>query len=157
ENIPGVFWMSDARNPQILFISPAYEEVWGHTCQSLYEGPHSYLEAIHPEDRERVREAARRQLLGEYTNDQYRVGRPDGSGRWVWDRGFPIRDQAGQVYRVGGIAEDITARKQAEEALKEADRRKDEFLAMLAHELRNPLAPIRNALEIIRMAGATGP
>src|SRR5262249_5007640 len=76
---------------------------------------------------------------------------------WVWDRGFPIRDRAGQVYRVGGIAVDVTARKRAEEALREADRRKDEFLAMLAHELRNPLAPIRNALEIMRRARAAGP
>jgi two-component system CheB/CheR fusion protein len=156
QNIPGVFWMTDPRNRQILFISPAYEEIWGRTCQSLYESPQSYLEGIHPEDRERIREAARRHLRGEYTNEEYRVVRPDGSTRWVWDRGFPIRDQAGQVYRVGGIAEDITARKQAEEALKEADRRKDEFLAMLAHELRNPLAPIRNAVEIMKMASSTG-
>jgi two-component system CheB/CheR fusion protein len=156
-NISGVFWMSDARNSQILFISPGYEEIWGRTCQSLYQMPQSYLEPIHPDDRERVREAAHRQQLGEYTNEEYRLVRPDGSVRWVWDRGFPIRDQSGQVYRVGGIAEDITARKQAEEALKDADRHKDEFLAMLAHELRNPLAPIRNALEIIRKAAATGP
>jgi two-component system CheB/CheR fusion protein len=157
ENIPGVFWMSDARDGRLLFISPAYEGVWGRTCQSLYEAPQSYLEAVHPEDRDRVREAARRQLRGESTNEEYRVVGPDGSARWVWDRGFPIRDRAGQVYRVGGIAVDVTARKRAEEALREADRRKDEFLAMLAHELRNPLAPIRNALEIMRMAGAAGP
>jgi PAS domain S-box-containing protein len=150
ENVPGVFWMADARVPRILFISPAYEDVWGRTCRSLYEVPGSYLEAIHPEDRERVRDAARRHRRGEYTNEEYRVLRPDGSTSWVWDRGFPIRDQAGQVYRVCGIAEDITARKQAEEALKEADRRKDEFLAVLAHELRNPLAPMTNALHILR-------
>jgi two-component system CheB/CheR fusion protein len=156
ENIPGVFWMADARAPQILFISPAYEDVWGRTCRSLYEAPGSYLEAIHPDDRERVRDASQRHRQGEYTSEEYRVLRPDGSACWVWDRGFPIRDQAGQVYRVCGIAEDITVRKQAEEALKEADRRKDEFLAMLAHELRNPMAPIRNALEIMRRAG-TGP
>jgi two-component system CheB/CheR fusion protein len=157
ENIPGVFWMTDARNRRLLFISAAYEEVWGRTCQSLYEAPQSYLESVHPEDRGRVREAARRQLRGESTNEEYRVVRPDGSARWVWDRGFPIRDREGQVYRVGGIAVDVTARKRAEEALREADRHKDEFLAMLAHELRNPLAPIRNALEIMRMTGAAGP
>jgi two-component system CheB/CheR fusion protein len=157
QNIPGVFWMTDARAPQMLFISPAYEDVWGCTCQGLYEAPQSYLEGVHPDDRERVREAARRQLRGESTNEEYRVVRPDGSVRWVWDRGFPIRDQAGQVYRVCGIAVDVTARKQAEEALKEADRRKDEFLAMLAHELRNPLAPIGTALEIMRRTGATVP
>jgi PAS domain S-box-containing protein len=123
ENIHGVFWMADARKPQMLFISPAYEEIWGRTCQSLYEQPQSFLEAIHPEDRERVREAVRRQRQGKYTKEEYRVVRPDGSTCWVWDRGFPIKDQDGQVYWVGGIAEDITARKQAEEAVAASERR----------------------------------
>jgi two-component system CheB/CheR fusion protein len=154
--------MYDVRKPELLFISPAYAEIWGRTCQSLYEQPESFLEAIHPDDQEHVCEAVRRQRLGEYTNEEYRVVRPDGSLRWVWDRGFPIKDQAGQVYRVSGIADDITARKHLEEELRqraeqlaEADRRKDEFLAMLAHELRNPLAPIRTALQVVKRSATT--
>jgi CheY-like chemotaxis protein len=79
--------------------------------------------------------------------------RPDGSVRWVRDRAFPVRNGEGQFYRVVGIIDDFTERRNAEEALKEADRRKDEFLAILAHELRNPLAPLRNGLQIIRLAG----
>ncbi len=69
------------------------------------------------------------------------------------DRSFPVKDRAGCVYRVAGIAEDVTERKKVEEALREADRRKDEFLAMLAHELRNPLAPVRSALQVLKRAG----
>jgi signal transduction histidine kinase len=67
---------------------------------------------------------------------------------------FPILVPDGQAALVGGMAIDVTDRLRAEEALKEADRRKDEFLAMLAHELRNPLAPIRNALYIMKQASA---
>jgi PAS domain S-box-containing protein len=157
ENINEVFWMADPQTTEILYISPAYEQVWGRPCQGLYEQPRSFLEAIHPEDRERVRVASlEKHSRGEPTDEEYRVIRPDGSVRWVRDRAFPVRDAAGRVYRMVGIAEDVTEKKRAEEALKEADRRKDEFLATLAHELRNPLAPIRNALQILRLAGTNG-
>jgi two-component system CheB/CheR fusion protein len=164
ENIDGVFWIIDPRQPRMLFISPSYEKIWGRSCQSLYERPQSFLDAVHPEDLERVKELVRRLYQGEFTQEEYRVVRPDGSICWVWDRGFPLKDSTGQVYRVSGIAEDITARKRLEEELRqqarhltEADRRKDEFLAMLAHELRNPLAPLDNALQIVRSSGATSP
>jgi PAS domain S-box-containing protein len=151
ENIKEVFWMADPQTTEILYISPAYEQVWGRSCQSLFEQPRSFLDAVHPEDRERVRFAAlEKHSRGEATDEEYRVVRPEGSVRWVRDRAFPVRDANGQVYRMVGIAEDITEKKRAEEELKEDDRRKDEFLAMLAHELRNPLAPIRNALHIMK-------
>lgn len=84
---------------------------------------------------------------------QYRVRRHDGSWLWVWDRGRIVRDRAGQAVRVVGHITDISAQKIAEDALKEADQRKDEFLATLSHELRNPLAPIRNALKALRTPG----
>src|SRR5262249_45925814 len=151
ENIKEVFWMADPQVSEILYISPAYEQVWGRSCQSLYEQPRSFLDAVHPEDRERVRVASlEKHGRGEPTDEEYRVIRPDGTVRWVRDRAFPVKDAAGHVYRMVGIAEDFTEKKRAEETLKEADRRKDEFLATLAHELRNPLAPIRNAVELLR-------
>jgi PAS domain S-box-containing protein len=153
ENVNEVLWMADPQTTQILYISPAYERVWGRSCRSLYENPRSFLDAVHPEDRERVRVAVlENQSRGELTDKEYRVVRPDGSVRWVRDRAFPVKDAAGRVYRMVGIAEDFTEKKLAEEALQEADRRKDEFLATLAHELRNPLAPIRNAVELLRRA-----
>jgi RNA polymerase sigma factor (TIGR02999 family) len=145
--------MTDPQTTQLLYISPAYEQVWGRSCQSLYEQPRSFLDAAHPDDRVRVQVAVfEKQSRDEPTDKEYRVVRPDGSVRWVRDRAFPVRNAAGQVYRMVGIAEDITEKKRAEEALKQADRRKDEFLATLAHELRNPLAPIRNAVELMRRA-----
>jgi PAS domain S-box-containing protein len=160
ENINEVFWMADPQATEILYISLAYEQVWGRSCQSLYEQPRSFLDAIHPDDRERVRVAAlEKHSRGEPTDEEYRVVRPDGSVRWIRDRAFPVRNAAGQVYRMVGIAEDITDRVTAAlenarlcEGLREADRRKDRFLATLAHELRNPLAPIRNAVEVLRHA-----
>jgi len=150
DHINDVFWIYEVDGPRSAYISPAYEQVWGRSCQSLRMRPLSYLEAIHPEDRELAVRAHHRQELGEATAEQYRVVHPDGTVRWVWDRGFPIKDDSGRVVRMAGIAEDITERKQAEEALRDADRRKDEFLAMLGHELRNPLAPIRSSLEMMR-------
>jgi PAS domain S-box-containing protein len=154
ESINEVFWMADPQVTEILYVSPAYERIWGRSCQSLYEQPRSFLDAVHPDDRERVRAAAlEKHSRGEATDEEYRVVRPDGSVRWVRDRAFPVKDAAGRVYRMAGIAHDVTEKRRAEEALKEADRRKDEFLATLAHELRNPLAPICNSLQILKMPG----
>ena len=153
ENITAVFWMTDPRGPEILYASPAYETVWGRPRTTLTGQPEDFLTTLHPDDREPARAALRRQSAGEQTSVEYRVIRPDGSQRWVWDRGFPIRDIAGRVYRVAGIAEDITGRKQSEEAHRELDRRKDEFIGTLAHELRNPLAPVTTSLYILRLPG----
>ena len=69
----------------------------------------------------------------------------------------PVRDAEGRVVGASKVARDITERKRTEEALREADRRKDEFLALLAHELRNPLAPLRNGLQVMRLAGDRTP
>ena len=111
ENIREVFWLSDPAKMQILYISPGYEDIWGRTCESLYAALWSWLEAIHPEDRHRVLDAAlTKQVLGTY-DEEYRIVRPDGSIRWIRDRAFPIRDQAGAVYRLAGIAEDVTGRR----------------------------------------------
>jgi PAS domain S-box-containing protein len=154
ESINEIFWMADPEVTEVLYVSPAYERVWGRTCRSLYEDPRSFLDAVHPDDRERIRVSSLESHgRGESTDEEFRIVLPDGSIRWVRDRGFPIKDNSGRVFRKAGIAEDITDRKLAEQALKEADRRKDEFLATLAHELRNPLAPLRNAVELLRQAG----
>ena len=116
EHIQEVLWMIDQRTQELIYISPMYQQIWGRTCQSLYKQPHSFLDAVHPEDRERVVAALERQRHGEETAIEYRIVRPDGSVRWIWDRGFPIKDASGQVYRTTGIAQDITRRKRAEEA-----------------------------------------
>ena len=123
ENISEVFWMTDVAKNQMIYISPAYEKIWGRTCESLYASPQDWLEAIHPDDRERVLQAAlTKQASGQY-DEVYRIARPDGSIRWIHDRGFPVRDETGRVIRVVGIAEDITQRKEAQEALRKAENR----------------------------------
>ncbi len=121
ENITEVFWMTNPDKQQVLYVSPAYEKIWGRTCESVYKQPATWLDAIHPDDRERIkRSALTQQVLGEY-DEEYRIIRPDGSVRCIRDRAFPINDKSGRVYRVTGIAEDITERKQAEEQLKNSN------------------------------------
>jgi two-component system, cell cycle sensor histidine kinase and response regulator CckA len=116
ENIHQIFWMVDASGGQLLYVSPAYETIWGRTCQSLYDDPSSFLNDIHPKDKKRVSAAYRKNLEdGAEFEAEYRVVRDDGSIRWVWDRGFPVRDEQGAVVRHVGITEDITERKRAEQ------------------------------------------
>jgi PAS domain S-box-containing protein len=124
DNIREVFWMSNADKSKIIYVSPAYEEIWGQPCNRLYDSPRNWIEAIHPDDRKCVSEKAlTKQITGEY-DETYRIIRPDGSIRWIQDRAFPIRDASGNIYRIVGIADDITKRKQAWDALGESEARK---------------------------------
>jgi signal transduction histidine kinase/CheY-like chemotaxis protein len=109
---------------------------------------------IHPDDRERawahVQEAIDRGEEEYY--HEYRLLRPDGATRWIASRGRILRDLSGEAEHLVGVSLDITERRMTEEALRDADRRKDEFLAMLAHELRNPLAAIASAIRLSQSA-----
>jgi len=123
ENINEVFWLNDLDSSQVLFVSPTYESIWGQTCQSLYDNPNNWIDSIHPEDRQRVADAfAAGRMDGTYCQE-YRIVRPDGSVRWIWDRSFPIHSPDGRVERIAGIAEDITQRKKAQEQLLESQQR----------------------------------
>ncbi|MEP1075095.1 PAS domain S-box protein [Leptolyngbya sp. FACHB-16] len=113
ENIQSVFWISDTDCSKILYVSPAYEDIWGCSRELLYTSPESFADAIHPDDQARVFEFLAKQSEG--YDEEYRILRPDGTQRWVRDRAFPIHNPQGEVYRLAGIAEDITARKQSEE------------------------------------------
>lgn len=108
ENISDVFWITDPDKNQMVYISPAYEKIWGRTCASLYDSPAAWIEAIHPEDRARVAHAAVTRQVGGTYDEVYRIVRPGGETRWIRDRAFPIRDEQGHAYRVVGIAEDVT-------------------------------------------------
>lgn len=120
ENITQVFWLSDPRARRLLYVSPAYSHIWGRPPDAVYADPLHWLDAIVPADRERVAAAMQAQATGGYAVE-YRIARPDGTQRWIHDRGFPVRDAQGEVYRIAGVAEDITDRKRAEEALHKKD------------------------------------
>jgi PAS domain S-box-containing protein len=121
ENIREVFWITNPAKSEMIYISPGYEEIWGRTCESLYAAPTTWLEAVHPDDRARIQEAVlAKQISGQY-DEVYRIVRPDGSIRWIHDRAFPVRDDSGEVYRIVGIAEDITQSKKTEKALRDTE------------------------------------
>lgn len=160
ENVREVFWISDTLSNTLLYVSPAFETVWGRSLESLYQHPSLYLESIHTDDRENAARAHANQRKGLPTDEIYRVIHPDGSTHWVRDRAFPIKDESGRVYRVAGVAEDISERKRYEQQLQQLNTeleqrvaRRTEQLAMankeleafsysISHDLRAPLRSI---------------
>jgi PAS domain S-box-containing protein len=130
EHIQEVFWMIATDGGQVIYVSPTYEEIWGRSQQSLYEHPEEWLQAVHEEDRERVAAAFREEnLAAGGFDEEYRIVRPDGSVRWIRDRGFPVHSEEGNVYRIAGIAQDITRLRETDDML----RRQAELLD-LAHD-----------------------
>ena len=117
-HIPQIFWMADVAQTKSLYVSPAAENMFGRPVQELQASPRALIRSVHPEDRARVYAGRRKTVTGLY-DETYRIVRSDGSIRWLHDRGFPVRDASGQVYRIAGIAEDITSRKVAEERLEQ--------------------------------------
>lgn len=117
ENIQAVFWMRDLATQQVIYVSPEYERIWGRSCDSLYNSSLSWSDVIHPQDRQRILAAFAEQVKGNH-DEEYRIIQPDGSIVWIRDRAFPIANQQGEIYRITGIAEDITKRKQQEERLR---------------------------------------
>lgn len=121
ETIQDVFWISDFRVSQILYVSPAYEQIWGRPREEIYQDYTVWVETIHPDDRERALAIA---ATGQYESEvenEYRIIRPDGSIRWIRDRGFAVRNEAGEIEQVVGIAQDVTDRQLALEALKQSE------------------------------------
>jgi PAS domain S-box-containing protein len=162
ENIHEVFWIREPNHNKIVYVSPACEKIWNLSCESLCSEPEAFWEAIHSDDRDRVKAAFEKQVRGEY-DEEYRVVRSptgatptDGSICWVRDRAFPVRNETGEIYRIVGIAEDITQRKLAEEFQKvaqsaqAANQAKSAFLANMSHELRTPLNAIIGYSDLLK-------
>jgi PAS domain S-box-containing protein len=128
ENIQEVFWLTDPTKNVILYVSPAYETIWGRSRAGVYASGLSWLDSIHPEDKEAVHHAAvTKQAAGTY-DEEYRIVRPDGSVRWIHDRAFPVRNGAGDIYRMVGVARDITERKLSVEAIRVSEQRFSSFM-----------------------------
>jgi PAS domain S-box-containing protein len=153
DNIDDVFWMFSVPGRELVYVSPAYSAVWGGSDESLGQQPGGWLDAVHPDDRAQMTARWERLAREPHYDEEFRINAADGQVRWVRDRLFPVRDARGEVYRVARVTSDITARKDMEALLRAADSNKNQFLATLAHELRNPLSPIRNAAALL---GATG-
>lgn len=150
ENIGAVFFMSE--NPaddapgRMSYVSPAYERIWDRSPQELYKNPRAWLEAVHPADLGRVLEAFPKMVRGEF-NEDFRIARPDGRVRWIHLRVFPVLNDSGLVYRIAGLAEDITEREENAQKLRETV----EALTKTEEQLRarnEELCEAREKLEI---------
>jgi len=142
-DIPNNLLFADSKLAQLFNLPPS--DASGSALEN-------YLQSIHPDDLPGVTASLDRSVSsGEPYEADYRIVQADGSVRWVTARGQAEHDSSGMPVRMQGVLVDITERKLLEEALRDADRRKDEFLATLAHELRNPLAPIKTSLELLKM------
>lgn len=120
ENLREVFFVCELSPIRVIYVTPAYEDVWGHSRAELYANPDSWIRSVHPDDRSlaiKIFADAQRQSP---TSAEYRILRSDGSMRWIANRNFHVHDAQGEVVRLVGIAEDITERKAREDALREA-------------------------------------
>ncbi len=120
DTIPEVIWITSLEPERVLYTSPSFERIWGLKVEELYRNPRLWTETIHPEDRDRVVSTFSEWIAGtkiNYHDVEYRIVRPDGTIRWIHERGVLTRDKNGRPVEVSGISTDITTAKQAQQAL----------------------------------------
>lgn len=124
ETINEVFWLFDWTEQRVIYASPAYEDIWGRSLENLYKHMDEWLNSIHPVDRDSTQQSFNNIVHsggGEFR--QYRIIRPDGTIRWISDRGYPVKDEAGTVVRIAGVARDITEQRVQHRILKQSEER----------------------------------
>ena len=159
ENIQDIFWIRT--KDEIIYVSPAYEIICGNSCESLYKDPNSFLNAVHPNDFERVLNSfsSEKYMQTGIFDEEFRIVRPDGKIKWIWAKTFPIKTN-GELTRTVGIAEDISLRKEYEEKItnafikeKELNDLKSRFISTVSHEFRTPLGVILSSSELLQKFG----
>ncbi len=119
DNIAGVFWLRSADRFDMLYVSPAYEEIFGMSCESLYENPAAFVDAVHPDEKKHVQNAYANFINTGKFEEEYRILRPDGKIRWIDTKAFPVKNNRGEIIRYAGISEDTTKRKLTEQSERE--------------------------------------
>ncbi|HOO45270.1 MAG TPA: PAS domain S-box protein [Deltaproteobacteria bacterium] len=156
EASPAVFWMVSPDRRKVIYVSPAFERIYGRTCETLYRDPSLWFEVIHPEDRGRLPQVTSEDQ-GKELDLEYRITRPDGTIRWIHDRSSPIFDDNNELILVSGIMEDITENKKTEEERKLYETRLNRAQKMeaigtlaggIAHDFNNILSAIIGYTEL---------
>jgi PAS domain S-box-containing protein len=152
ETIAEVFWVSDLKMGRVIYVSPSYERIWGRAGADLYRSSNQWADSLHPDDRARMVEVARRKQGTDGFDEIYRIVRPDGAVRWIRDRAFPVKDPDGRAARCVGIAEDITERRGLEEQLLHSQRIESigTLASGVAHDLNNILTPLLMASNMLQ-------
>ena len=143
EGLNDVVCLTNAGGTQVLYVNAAYDRIWGRPRETLYANPLAYLEGVHPDDRQRVRDAMAAQPRGNHSIE-FRVVRPSGEVRWVWSRGYPVLDAEGKIYRVGSVVEDITENRQIIES-------HQRLIRGFTHDIKNPLGAADGHLALLEM------
>lgn len=157
ENIREVFYIADVELRGFLYLSPTIETIWKKRPEDFYGKTASFLDTVHPDDQEIFKATMKKRQQGEATTTEYRIILPGGEVSWILDRAFPIRNEQGHVYRFGGIAEDITLRREVDaelrrkaEDLARANQELERFASIASHDLKAPIRTISSYIQLLQ-------